>query len=96
MFVGITLESLEDHTTLRILKSWKANLPGKLLLIGKIGFDGASRQIMYKQKLENPESEDQSIFANAYVSLKLYLLNDEAQIIWENLHPLSLFCRVPN
>ena len=51
----------------------------------------------YKQNFENPESEDQSIFATAYVPLKLCLLNDEAQIIWENPRPSStLFCRPVN
>ena len=97
MFARITLQSLLDHTTRRILESLKANIPGQLLLIGKIGFDGASGQSMYKQKFENPESEDQSIFATAYVPLKLCLLNDEAQIIWENPRPSStLFCRPVN
>ena len=54
-FARIALQSLLDHTTRRILDSLKANILGQLLLIG---FDGASGQSMYKQKFENPDSEN--------------------------------------
>ena len=73
MFARITLQSLLDHTTRRILESLKANIPGQLLLIGKICFEGASGHSMYKQKYENPDSENQRIFATAYIPLKLMM-----------------------
>lgn len=60
-----------------------------LLIIGKIGFDGASGQSIYKQKFENTASDDQSVFMIAYVPLKLCMLNDQTNKIWVIYNLLS-------
>lgn len=96
-FARITLQSLLDHTARRILESLKITVTGKLTLIGKCGFDGASGQSNYKQTFENIESDDSSIFMTAYVPLKLVLSNKESNVIWENPRPSSPFyCRPVN
>lgn len=96
-FAKITLQSLLDHTGRRILESLKCAVTGKLVLIGKCGFDGASGQSNYKQKFENSELDDSSIFMTAYVPLKLFFLNDESNVLWENPRTSSPFyCRPVN
>lgn len=94
IFARITLQSLLDHTSRRILDSLQVSVTDQLLLIGKIGFDGASGQSLYKQKFENTDSDDQSVFMIAYVPLKLCMLNDQTNVIWENPRPSStIYCR---
>lgn len=89
------MHSFMDLTVNRILE----NLSGairiqdlKLNLISKWGFDGASNQSRYKQKMDS-EHVDSSLFMTSLVPLKL-TAGDER--IWTNPKPSSstYFCPV--
>lgn len=89
----ITLQALLDITVTRILQSLSdyADVQNKQLkLISKWGFDGASNQSLYKQKMEG-EQDDASIFMTSLVPLKL---TDGDNTVWTNPKPCStLYCR---
>lgn len=87
----VTLQALLDITVTRILQSLSDNLQNKQLqLISKWGFDGASNQSRYKQKMEG-EQDDSSIFMTSLVPLKL---TDGDNTLWTNPKPCStLYCR---
>lgn len=87
----ITLQALLDITVTRILQSLSKEEHNKQLkLISKWGFDGASNQSRYKQKMEG-EEDDSSIFMTSLVPLKL---TDGDNILWTNPKPCSvLYCR---
>lgn len=87
----ITLQSLLDITVKRILESLPNDVQDKELnLISKWGFDGASNQSRYKQKMEG-DQDDSSIFMTSLVPLKL-TAGDET--LWKNPKPCSaLYCR---
>lgn len=87
----ITLQALLDITVKRILQSLSGNVENKQLkLISKWGFDGASNQSRYKQKMDG-EHDDSSIFMTSLVPLKL---TDGDNTIWTNPKPCSTFyCR---
>lgn len=87
----IALQALLDITVKRILQSLSGDLQSKQLkLISKWGFDGASNQSRYKQKMEG-EQDDSSIFMTSLVPLKL---TDGDDTLWTNPKPCStLYCR---
>lgn len=87
----ITLQDLLDITAKRILESLDHDVQYKhLTLISKWGFDGASNQNRYKQKMDS-DQDDSSIFMTSLVPLKL--MNGE-ETIWTNPKPCSaLYCR---
>lgn len=87
----ISLQALLDITVKRILEGLSDNVQNKdLKLISKWGFDGASNQSRYKQKMEG-EQDDASIFMTSLVPLKL-TAGDET--LWTNPKPCStLYCR---
>lgn len=87
----IKLQALLDLTTKRILDGLSSNVENKqLTLISKWGFDGASSQSRYKQKMEG-EQDDSSIFMTSLVPLKLVSGED---IVWTNPKPCSpSYCR---
>lgn len=99
----VELQSLLDHTASRILELQSDvtnNLDEsckQLTLIGKWGFDGSSGQSEYKQKFENNNLEDSSLFVTSYVPLQLILKSnneEEHKIIWKNPRPSSTrYCR---
>lgn len=67
----ITLQGLLDITVRRILESFSNNVKDKqLTLVSKWGFDGASNQSRYKQKMDS-EQDDSSIFMTSLVPLML-------------------------
>lgn len=87
----ITHQALLDITVTRILQSLSDDVQNKqLTLISKWGFDGASNQSRYKQKMEG-EQDDLSIFMTSLVPLKL---TDGDNTLWTNPKPCSaLYCR---
>lgn len=87
----ITLQALLDITVKRILKNLCCDEKNKQLkLISKWGFDGASNQSRYKQKMEG-DQDDSSIFMTSLVPLKLI---DGDRTLWINPKPCSsLYCR---
>lgn len=91
----IKLQSLLDLTVQRILELAKKKCDSSsegLKLISKWGFDGASSQSTYKQRSEDINFDDSSIFMASLVPLKLVMSNDI--IIWENPKPSSThYCR---
>ena len=100
----VSLQSLLDHTALRILEQRQDNVheliekvpkderPLFLDLICKWGFDGSSGQSEYKQRFTTTEqSDDSSLFCTTLVPLQLKYKD---QVIWENPVPSSTrFCR---
>lgn len=89
----IALQALLDLTVNRILESLPSTnvIQSKQLeLTSKWGFDGASNQSRYKQKMIS-EQDDSSIFMTSLVPLKL---TAEGDIIWTNPKPCSpTYCR---
>lgn len=91
----IQLQSLLDVTTKRILKTIDSNESKELTLISKCGFDGASNQANYKQRMPASNTErnddDSSIFMGSLVPIKIV---SGDQLVWENDSPNSAFsCR---
>lgn len=93
----IKLQALLDITTRRIMTSLVIDSGCKeFTLISKWGFDGASNQANYKQKVQtNDEQEseldDSSIFMGSLVPIKLMC---GEQVIWKNDSPNSSYwCR---
>ncbi|XP_063636334.1 uncharacterized protein LOC134806859 [Cydia splendana] len=88
----ITLQALLDLTVTRILNSLQEQVEDmQLSLISKWGFDGASSQSRYKQKIGGSEQDDSSIFMTTLVPLKL-ISGDKT--IWTNPKPCSAsYCR---
>lgn len=94
-YAKIDLQALLNHTTCRIFKSLLNNTTdsNKLTLLTKWGCDRASSQSQYKQRFENENDDDGSIFLINIVPVKLY---DEStgSVIWVNISPSSTrFCR---
>ncbi|XP_060516945.1 uncharacterized protein LOC132696240 [Cylas formicarius] len=89
---SVKLQALLDHTLLRILKTVECvTSSNDIILVSKWGFDGASGQSTYKQKLTS--GEDSSIFISSLVPIKLYNVKNDT-IIWENKRPSSTrYCR---
>lgn len=89
----IVLQSLLDLTVARIFESLPNSsvIQGKkLTLISKWGFDGASNQSRFKQKMDS-DQDDSSIFMTSLVPLKLIAEDDT---VWLNPKPCSSFyCR---
>lgn len=63
-------------------------------LIIKYGCDGSSIQSVYKQKKDDPEFVDASIFTASMVPLQLFVENPEHKVFWQNPKPSSTkYCR---
>lgn len=93
----VTLQSLVDHTTKRILKQQKEVLNqhkcSKLILSYKYGCDGSSGHSRYKQKFDDSykDTTDEYLFAICLVPLQL---KDDTKLVWHNPLPSSVrFCR---
>lgn len=89
--VNISLQALLDLTAKRIIQSLPERIQNKeLILISKYGFDGASSQSRYKQKMDSTH-DDSSIFMTSLSPLKLTC---EDITVWENPKPCSAaYCR---
>lgn len=89
--VKVKLQAVLDNTVARLGKFLRleSSLDSKeLQLISKWGFDGASRQNLYKQTIAG---DDESIFMCSFVPLRLVC---DGEKIWENRKPSStMFCR---
>lgn len=82
----ISLQALLDLTAKRIIKSLPESIQNKeLILISKYGFDGASSQSRYKQKMDSTQ-DDSSIFMTSLSPLKMTC---EDITVWENPKPCS-------
>uniref|UniRef100_A0A1Y1LT63 Uncharacterized protein n=1 Tax=Photinus pyralis TaxID=7054 RepID=A0A1Y1LT63_PHOPY len=91
----VKLQALLNLTVQRILQVVDSKVESSssegLKLISKWGFDGASSQSTYKQRSENGDLCDSSIFMASLVPLKLV---SKSSIIWENPKPSSThYCR---
>jgi hypothetical protein len=94
----IKLQALLDITTRRIMMPIVIDSDCKeLTLISKWGFDGASNQANYKQKIQSDDEtlknqpDDSSIFMGSLVPIKLVC---GEQVIWQNDSPNSPYwCR---
>lgn len=95
----VPLQSLLDHTTMRILEISHSiltvidkSLLENVELIVKWGFDGTSEQSQYKQRAEFNDSD---LFITWLVPLQLQTVSQEHPIIlWKNSRPSSVrFCR---
>lgn len=92
----IDLQSLIDHTILRLFKDPNLCLPDiensvktcNLDFIVKYGCDGASDQGRYNQKLPGVNSTDETVFTVSMVPLCLRERN-KSTIVWNNPHPAS-------
>lgn len=88
----IDLQAILDLTTKRLVETFPnqfALQTQKLRLISKWGFDGASGQSSYKQKFQDPNADDSSIFITTLVPI---VLRDEEKpeiVHWQNLKPSS-------
>lgn len=93
----IKLQSILDLTTNRLLMRDDVHLPQpcpKLVLMSKWGFDGASSQSQYKQKFQNPQGDDSSIFMASLVPIFIYAKEKPDHIYWKNNKPSSTtLCR---
>lgn len=90
---SIDIQALLDITSSRLLKVCEENIDNhtNLKLICKWGFDGASGQSTYKQKFQNENISDDSIFMTSFVPVKLVSGCDD---IWSNQNPSSThYCR---
>lgn len=95
----INLQAVLDLTVHRMLKVFdieKHHEIDKFILISKWGFDGATGQSIYKQRVSDEIANiekpiHQSIFISSLVPLKLM---DGTSVVWENSHPSSTkYCR---
>lgn len=94
----IKLQALLDITTRRIMMPLVMDSDCKeLTLISKWGFDGASNQANYKQRIQTDDEtlesqlDDSSIFMGSLVPIKLVC---GEQVIWQNDSPNSSYwCR---
>ena len=97
----VPLQSLLDHTALRIIEEKKEtitevvenleNEPFSCNLICKWGFDGSSGQSQYKQKFNTTDQSDASLFCTTLVPLQLKF---GERVLWQNPVPSSTrFCR---
>lgn len=90
----VKLQALLDLTVQKILQITGTQIDSStegLKLISKWGFDGASSQSTYKQRTENVDFSDSSVFMSSLVPLKLVSNNST---IWENPAPSSThYCR---
>lgn len=93
----INLQAILDLTTQRLV----ATFPNQFLLevqqlrlISKWGFDGASDQSSYKQKFQDPNADDSSIFLTTLVPIDLRDEEKPEVVHWQNLKPTSTtYCR---
>lgn len=96
-FAEVTLQSLVDHTSIRIIESKKdtfSNLTeNTITAIYKWGCDGNSGNSAYRQKFSVSDFNriDENIFAICIVPLQMKMGNI---ILWDNDRPsLTRFCR---
>ena len=72
----VPLQSLLDHTALRLLESQSdedlSSLDPDLTLVAKWGCDGSSGHSIYKQRFSAPGCSDESIFLTAMVPLEVH------------------------
>lgn len=91
---NISLQSLLDHTSQRLIQSCDKELAEPNLKVTyKWGLDGASGQSKYKQTFrnDNGSSSDESVFM---ISLMPLQIKSSDSIIWKNPHPSSTkYCR---
>lgn len=93
----IDLQALLDITAQRLIETLPIQLnesTTKLRLITKWGFDGASSQSQYKQKFEDPNGDDSSIFITSLVPIVLHAEDELQNVYWQNTKPSSTtLCR---
>lgn len=81
----------------RLIQSLKISIDQpsqKLHMITKWGFDGASSQSQYKQKFEDKDADDSSIFMTSLVPIVLHAEDEPTDIYWQNMKPSSTrLCR---
>ena len=69
----------------------------RLILLYKVGFDGATGQSVCKQKSDDTSklNTDESLFITCLVPLELYCFKDDKkQVVWRNPKPSSTsYCR---
>lgn len=91
---AIKLQAILDTTAKRLIETLPSSFAEpnrKISLITKWGFDGASNQSQYKQKFENVDGDDASIFLTTLVPI---VLRDDQQTYWQNLKTSSTtLCR---
>jgi hypothetical protein len=95
----IDLQSLMNHTGKRLIKDRNVILPSAtekkriLRLTVKWGCDGSSDQSQYKQKFQDSETNDASIFCISMVPLSLTDIATNSEI-WRNPQPSATkYCR---
>ena len=97
----VSLQDLLDHTTRRIFETKSEAEIEKLeeqnlILHTKWGCDGASSQSEYMQKFSDPQLDigASNLFMTSIVPLKLTLLENETNYVWNNFRPSSTrYCR---
>lgn len=88
----IDLQAILDLTTKRLVETFPSQFlqqVQKLRLISKWGFDGASAQSSYKQKFQDPNADDSSIFLTTLVPIVLRDEENPEIVHWQNLKPSS-------
>ena len=100
-YAEIKLQSLIDHTILRLYSSYSDFIKNhistytEIFALFKWGCDG-SNQSLYKQKWIQEGSSDENLFSISLVLVQIYLINknEEKIIIYENKTPnSSRYCR---
>lgn len=100
----VKLDSLLRHTAERLcqvqIEVLNRLIPRQLKdlhLVSKWGMDGSSGQSLYKQRFDNPNVDDSSIFFTSLVPIKLVCGSPDlkdAIVIWQNPRPSSTrYCR---
>lgn len=93
----IDLQAVLDLTASRLVETFPPQFDAqvqKLCLVSKWGFDGASSQSQYKQKFEDPNSDDSCIFITTFVPIVLHGMEQAENVHWRNLKPSSTtLCR---
>lgn len=98
-YAEINLQAILDltmHKILKLINIQEYHESDELILISKWGFDGASGQSIYKQRVSEEITSikkpiDESIFISSFVPLKLM---NGTHVLWENSQPSSTkYCR---
>jgi hypothetical protein len=92
---SVTLQGLLEHTAKimaelqdEVLNSYFEHVSHQQIsfnLICSYGFDGSSSQSNYKQKFENHDHDDSSLFATTIIPLQLR--NEQNHVLWQNPIP---------
>lgn len=100
----VNLQALMVNTVKRIVKIVDAEISGlmdsmevdcvEMVLLSSWGMDGSTGYAQYNQELPEGCQDDKDVFSSTITPIRLFLHNDQKNIIWYNPMPQSIrFCR---